>query len=337
MLIALGVLFGGALVAVAAFLAAAALQEYRRDRVPTLLYHRFLGADEYARARAEGEDLSYVTEAGAFAAQMEHLAASGYTTISLDQLLEFLERGADLPPRPIVITCDDGFESNYRHAFPVLKRLGMRATVFMTADRASENFARYARFDAPLTDEQLSELSRNGVAVESHGMTHRYLSDLPEAEARWELEETRARLARITGRPVRFFAVPSGAYSRTVRRLARQAGYEAVYCMKHGSNSRASDRFALRRLTVGKDFDLEDFKRLLTPAAACQLRIVNALNNGLRITLGSRRLDTLHDLLYKAGVRAWLRPERLKYVLFAGAAIAVAILAAIVVGVARGR
>jgi peptidoglycan/xylan/chitin deacetylase (PgdA/CDA1 family) len=200
MLAILGVLFGGAILATAAFLMAAALQEYRRDRVPTLLYHRFLDAESYARARAAGEDLSYVTEAGAFEAQMEHLAAAGYTTITLDQFLEFHQRGATLPPRPIVITCDDGFESNYRHAFPVWKRLGMRATIFMTPDRNSENFARFARFDTPLTDAQMVEMSRNGVAIESHGMTHRFLSDLPEDEARWELEEARVRLASSPSR-----------------------------------------------------------------------------------------------------------------------------------------
>lgn len=336
MLLTLGVLSCGTLLA-AAFLAVAAMEEYRRDRVPTLLYHRFLGGAEFSRARAEGENLSYVTEAGAFAAQMDYLASAGYTTIALGEFLASLLRGVSLPPRPIIITCDDGFESFYRHAYPVLKRLGMRATVFMTADRASENFARYARFDGPLTDAQLVEMSRNGIAIESHGMTHRYLSDLPEREARWELEEARARLERATGLPVRFFSVPSGAYNRKVRRLAREAGYEGVYCMKHGSNSRASDRFALRRLTVARDFGLEDFQRLLTPAAACELRMVNALHNGLRITLGSRRLDALHDFLSRTEVRAWLRPERLRYVFLAGAGIAAAILATIALVVLGGR
>jgi hypothetical protein len=121
-----------------------------------------------------------------------------------------------------------------------------------------------------------------------------------------------------------------------VRRLARGAGYEAVYCMKHGSNSRASDRFALRRLTVGKEFDLADFQRLLTPAAACQLRIVNAVHNALRVTIGSRRLEALHSLLYRTGIRAWLRPERLRYVLLAGALGAAAILAAILLALRGG-
>ena len=335
MLVALAALLLALLAAAAVWLASAAWQEFRRDRVPTLLYHRFLDAAAYARARAAGEDLSYVTEAGAFAAQMESLKSAGWTTITLDQFLAFLKDGAPLPPRPIVITCDDGFESNYRHAFPVWRRLGMSATIFMTADRASENFARFARFDAPLSDEQLVEMSRHGVAIESHGLTHRYLSDLPEPEVRRELEAARVRIERTTGRSVRFFAVPSGAYDRRVRRLARAAGYEGVYCMKHGSNSRASDRFALRRLTVGKEFDLEDFRRLLTPAAACQLRIVSALHNGLRITLGSRRLDALHARLNRLGVRRWLRPERLRVVLLVGAGLAAAVLAAIVLALRR--
>jgi hypothetical protein len=212
----------------------------------------------------------------------------------------------------------------------------MQATIFMTPDRASGNFARYARFDAPLTDAQLIEMSGQGVAIESHGMTHRYLSDLPEQAISWELEEARRTLAATTGRPIRFFAVPSGDYNRTVRRLTIRAGYEAVYCMRHGSNSRASDLYALRRLTVGKGFGIDDFRRLLTPAAACQLRLVNECHNLLRVTLGPRRLDALHDVLNRTGIRTWLRPGRLRVALILVAAVALLMLSALAFALFRG-
>ena len=291
------------------------LQEYRQDRVPALLYHRFLPKDRVDSGEIADSDPTYVTYDTTLVNQMEYLHREGYTTISLDEFLAYQDGIKPLPPKPIIITCDDGFASNFLYALPVWKKFGMRATIFVTPDKESENFKKYAALDSPLTHEQMRELSGCGISIESHGMTHRYLTELDSEVVKWELEESKRVLEGIVGKPVQFLAVPSGAYNRTVRQLAKEAGYKAVFCMPKGSNNASTDRYALRRVVVGREFTLEDFRRILTPATACQLRFASFLQNLLLKTLGPYGLDALRDFLNRTRLGSLFAPGRLKFFL----------------------
>lgn len=275
------------------------LQEYRRDRVPALVYHRFLPRAKVDNGEIVNHEPTYVSYDTAFAEQMAYLHREGYTTISLEDFVAFQEGNASLPAKPILLTFDDGFMSVYRYAFPILQRYRMTATVFVTPDPDSENFKKHATVDAPLTPEQMREMSAYGVAIESHGMTHQYLTEMEPTHASWELEESKRVLEGIVRKPVQFLAIPSGAYNRTVKRLAQAAGYSAVFGMLKGSNHAGSDRYALRRMVIARDFTLEDFRKVLHPAATCYLRLISFLQNLLLTLIGPRRLDALRHHLFR--------------------------------------
>jgi peptidoglycan/xylan/chitin deacetylase (PgdA/CDA1 family) len=275
------------------------LQEYRRDRVPALVYHRFLSKEKVDKGEIINQEPTYVSYDTAFAEQMAYLHREGYRTVSLDDFLTFQERKTSLPAKPIILTFDDGFMSVYRYAFPVLRRYRMKATVFVTPDPESENFKKHAAVDAPLTPEQMREMSDSGIAIESHGMTHRYLTEMDPELVRWELEESKRVLEGIVRKPVQFLAIPSGAYNGTVRQLAKEAGYKAVFGMQKGSNHARSDRYALRRMVIARDFTLEDYRRVLYPAATCYLRLISFLQNLLLSLLGPRRLDALRNRVFR--------------------------------------
>ena len=290
----------------------AIMQEYRADRVPALLYHRFLSKEKVEKGEIIDHDRTYTCYDTAFAEQMAYLHGAGYTSISLDDFVAFLDGKQSLPPKPILITCDDGFMSNYLHAFPILKKYQMKATIFVTPDPASENFKKYASLDVPLTHEQLREMTNSGVSIESHGMTHRYLTELEPEVVRWELQESKRVLATITQKPVHFLAIPSGAYNKTVKNLAKEADYKAVFCMLKGSNNARSDRFALRRVVIARDFTLEDFQKVLEPATACHLRLTSFVQNLLLRLLGPQGLDALRDRLYRTRLASLLISGQLK-------------------------
>jgi peptidoglycan/xylan/chitin deacetylase (PgdA/CDA1 family) len=275
------------------------LQEYRRDRVPALVYHRFLPREKVDAGEIANHEPTYVSYDTAFAEQMAYLHREGYVTIPLDDFVGFQKGKASLPAKPILLTFDDGFMSVYRYAFPILKRYGMKATVFVTPDPDSENFKKHAAVDSPLTPEQMREMSDYGIAIESHGMTHRYLTEMEPELARWELEESKRVLEGVVQKPVQFLAIPSGAYNRTVKRLAKEAGYRAVFGMMKGSNHTGSDRYALRRMVIARDFTLEDFRKVLQPAATCYLRLISFLQNLLLNLIGPRRLDALRNHLFR--------------------------------------
>lgn len=94
-------------------------QSYTAD-VPILMYHHLTG---------EIADDMNISPA-LFAQHLDALAAAGYTTVSLAQLRDYVERGAALPEKPIVITFDDGYRSNYEFAYPALATRGMKGTIF---------------------------------------------------------------------------------------------------------------------------------------------------------------------------------------------------------------
>jgi peptidoglycan/xylan/chitin deacetylase (PgdA/CDA1 family) len=303
----------GAVVSLVGYAVHALLQESRRDRVPVLLYHHF-ARKEASDDGSRRYDPVYYCYDTAFDEQMNYLQREGYTTISFDDFLDFQEGRKTLPLKPIMVTLDDGFMSNYLYAFPILKKYGMKATLFATVDPDSENFTKHAGVDSPLTPEQLKEMSDYGLSIESHSMTHRYLTDLEPETLRWELRESKAALERVLGKPVKFIAIPTGAYNRAVKQQVKAAGYRAAFCMRKGTNNRWSDRYALRRLVVARDFTISDFKRLLMPTTACSLRILSSLQDLLFNTvLGPSRTDALRNTLYRTRLASLFIHGQLRY------------------------
>jgi peptidoglycan/xylan/chitin deacetylase (PgdA/CDA1 family) len=314
LLLLVGIVVGAAALGGVGWVIYSLLQEYRKDRVPALLYHHFAPGKRDDPAAANVYDPVYFCYESAFDEQMNYLAREGYTTMTLGDFVACQKGKKRLPPKPIILTFDDGFASNYTYAFPILKKYGMTATIFMTVDREAGNFKKYGAVDAPLTDAQLREMSVNGIAIESHSMTHRYLSELEPEVIRWELAESRASLEKLLQKPVKFLAIPSGAYNSTVKRLVRETGYDAAFCMLKGSNNLGSDRYALRRLVIARDFTLDDFRRILQPGTGCYLRLTGSVQNALARVLGMGGLDALRNLLYRSRLGTCLIRGQLKYV-----------------------
>ncbi len=287
--------------------------ETRKDRVPALLYHHFMSSGDKEKDLSEYHPAYFCTDA-AFEEQMKYLVREGYHTISLDDFMAFQAGQESLPSKPIILTFDDGFATNYQYAFPILKKYGLTATIFVTLDPNCRNFQKWRKADRPLTYEEIQEMSDYGISIESHSMTHPYLSKLAPQSARWELEESKHRLEEILKKPIRYIAIPSGAYSGIVKHLIDQIGYKAAFCMLKGTNNKISDRLALRRLVIGRDFNLEDFRRVLQPAGAIHLRLAGSLQNTLLAVLGPGGLDALRDGLYGLGLGALLTRGQVKYV-----------------------
>jgi peptidoglycan/xylan/chitin deacetylase (PgdA/CDA1 family) len=275
------------------------LEEARKDRIPTLLYHRFLPWEKVRNGEIKDDEPVYTSYDMRFEEQMRYLYENGYHTISIAEYVEHVKNGGILPIKPVIITFDDGFESNYLYAFPQLRKYQQTATIFMTADKKSENFRKYDYVDKPLSNDQLIEMQTAGISIQSHSMTHVYLSELSEEAVRWELSESRKALETLLRSPIEFLAIPSGAYNGRIKRIAKETGYKAVYCMKKGSNNDGSDLFALRRMVIRRDFTIEDFKRSLEPFGAFQDRITGYAQGVLLKVLGPSHLWKFRSGIYK--------------------------------------
>lgn len=177
-----------------------------------------------------------------FDAQIAYLKDNGYTSITPDQIYGYLTGGEELPRRPILITFDDGYADNYENAYPILKKHGFQATIFV--------IVKYMDTPGYLTWEQAKEMSLEGISIQSHTVNHLPLSSLEQEEAAMELSDSRKIIEARTGQPVRYIAYPEGAYNKSIEELAEKAGYRGGFSIRCGVIDRASHIFRLERIPV---------------------------------------------------------------------------------------
>jgi peptidoglycan/xylan/chitin deacetylase (PgdA/CDA1 family) len=212
----------------------------RTVTVPILMYHR-VGP---ASPRQPAITRALTVAPADFAAEMHWLRGAGFHAITQRQLFLALERGAALPPQPVVITFDDGYRDVLWHAAPVLKALRMPATVYVITDRID------GRDPSFLTWPELRELESDGFEIGSHTVHHVELPYLSRMQAWNELAVSRRILERRLGRPVQWFAYPAGAVAPDVLPLVRKAGYVLAVTTRPGDVQSASDPLELHRYEV---------------------------------------------------------------------------------------
>lgn len=194
-----------------------------------------------------------------FAAHLTQLSDGGWQPVDVGAFLNGLADPEALPERAALITFDDGYRSVLEVALPWLERFGYPAVIFAPTDYVG----RTNLFDGdnepqePLCDwDDLRELLRHGVAVESHGASHRIFSELEPSERAAELERSKAALEAEVGRVVQLFAYPYGDDGDAAAQV-RAAGYGAAFVYGGGPISLpAKDVYRLERLAIGPDSDL---------------------------------------------------------------------------------
>ena len=213
--------------------------------VPILLYHKL--GDPPPRARVPGQYVS----AKLFRKHLAYLAEQGYGSVSLAHLAE-PER--TLPPKPIVITFDDGYHCLYRDAFPVLREHGFTATVFVVVEGiGGVNFWETAAGDVEepmLSAEQIREMQAAGIEFGSHTLTRPHLTALSPEEAAREIADSKGRLEELLGRDCPAFAYPYGDWSPEVRALVAEAGYRVACTTRRAAARAEDDRLALPRINI---------------------------------------------------------------------------------------
>lgn len=219
-------------------------------RVPILMYH-MVDTDVPAHDLIT---LHLTVMAPAFEAQLKLLRSAGYRPLSLDDVWAGLNGGTP-PARGAVLTFDDGYEDNYTIAFPLLRKYGWAGTFFVVTSTIGTR--------GHMTKAQLDEMSRAGMAIESHGQHHIDFSQLPVGAARTELSRSRQIIAGWSGKPVEFFAYPAGRFTPALGRLLGDLGYHAAVTEVPGFATSASRPFALERVRVDHDDSPASFARKL--------------------------------------------------------------------------
>jgi peptidoglycan/xylan/chitin deacetylase (PgdA/CDA1 family) len=207
-------------------------------RVPILMYHVI----NPPPAGAPFPGL-YVS-AGEFAAQMQALARAGYHAITQDQMWAYWKRGAALPEgKPIVVSFDNGYQSQYTNALPVLRRLGWvgNENIQLTGLPPSQG---------GLSRAQIKGLVAAGWELDTQGISHADLITLDAAQLAEQVAGSRRTIQQRYGVPVNWFCYPSGHYDATVIAAVKAAGFTGSTTVVPGWASPASDPYRLPRLRV---------------------------------------------------------------------------------------
>ena len=183
-------------------------------------------------------------QADEFAAQMRALKAAGWHAVTLNQLRANWARGVPLGPgKPLVLTFDNGYDSQYTNALPVLKQLGWVADENIQLSGLPPS-------EGGLTTTQVKGLIAAGWELDTQGISHADLITLDSAQLRYQIATARQILRSRYGVPVEWFCYPSGHYNSTVIDAVRAAGFVGSTTVEPGWASPRSDPYRLPRLRV---------------------------------------------------------------------------------------
>jgi peptidoglycan/xylan/chitin deacetylase (PgdA/CDA1 family) len=221
----------------------------------------------------------YIVSASDFRAQMQFLKDSGLSGMNVTTALDNVAHPG------VVITFDDGCETDLISAAPMIREFGFAGTFYVTVGFLDKR--------GYLSRTQLRQLSDLGMEIGSHSMTHSYLTDLSQEQVAREIADSKHELEQITGRSIQHFSCPGGRWDRRVRETARQSGYRSVTTSRVAANSRRSDPFALGRLAVMRETTLATFEKQSKGHGLWEPRLRHSASTVVEVILGNRIYDLL--------------------------------------------
>lgn len=232
-------------------------------RVPILAYHH-IGEPPPGCA-----DAATYLDPRRFARQIAFLRRFGYRAVAVADVARALLGHAPLPPRPVVLTFDDGWSDVHETAFALLRNAGFRATVFLVGealgrDEIAHPESRQRIAASVMSVEQIRELADAGWEIGAHSNSHRHLTRLSEAEARDDIGAGRRAVERVLGLRPEVFAYPYGDFHGGLARAVEGAGFVAACSTVPGRVHRPAERFFLRRVPIARGASLLRFAHAIS-------------------------------------------------------------------------
>jgi peptidoglycan/xylan/chitin deacetylase (PgdA/CDA1 family) len=179
-----------------------------------------------------------------FAAQMNALATAGYHAVTMDEMLANWRDGTPLPHgKAIVLSFDNGYQSQYTQALPVLRQLGWVGVENLQLSGLPPS-------QGGLSHLQVRGLLEAGWELDTQGFSHADLITLDPAELHYQVAVARTQIQRLYHVPASWFCYPSGHYNAAVVAAVKAAGYAGSTTVVPGWASRHSDPYRLPRLRV---------------------------------------------------------------------------------------
>ena len=238
---------GGAIFILVAIIFSVAFLLPEPDGFPILEYHQVTDAPLDPAFEV------YNVPPAEFSAQLDYLQAEGYTAITLENFVQAVRGYRPLPPKPIVLTFDDGYEDNYSTMLPILEAHQMTAVVFVITNELGR--------PGYLTFDELKDMQRRGIEIGSHTSDHLPLTTLDETTRLRQIRESKIFLEWGGLKPICSLSYPNGAFSPEIIEILRQEKYLAAVTGETGLNTLETNPYELYRVHIRRPrFGLLEFK-----------------------------------------------------------------------------
>jgi len=262
------------------------------SKLLSLMYHSiYMTDDEYRDISIE--DRPYALSCHEFERHLQWLVGSDFNVIDPNnKLLDLSDRMLN-----VLITFDDGHIGFYMYAYPLLLKYGFSAIFFITTDFIGDR-KEFCSWD------QLNEMSLNNMLIQSHGKTHKFISDLDDNETRNEFKVSKELIERNTGSSVWSISFPGGRYTSNSIQIGCEENYthfftsdENIQNLSVNLNSKIG-RFAIKNSTT-----VTDIKNFIDPPLSIFIKhkAISFIKVVLKRTLGNNGYHKLYKALNKSG------------------------------------
>ena len=233
----------------------------RAEKIPVLLYHHLVKESELTAAQSQNDSVMSVEQ---FSAQMKYLFDNKYYTASLYELELYIDGKMNLPERTVVITFDDGYRSNTKYAYPILKNYDFHASIFLITSLIGEkeNVIEHAGW---------SDLKKCGDVFSYHSHSHNLhklqrdgRSSLITSDSSAVVEDLLISKALLS---TSYLAYPYGQSNRTVKKATADAGFRMGFTTVADYAKRRMDPLDIPRFIITPNIDLETFEAICTGLA----------------------------------------------------------------------
>lgn len=205
-----------------------------KTNLPILMYHAL------SKSKVDNR---YTIEEREFLNQIEYMYENHFQTILAEEyLLSLRDRRVKIPHKSVMITFDDGSESDLTIALPILKRFNFKANYFVTTDWIGK--------PGYMNPSHIRTLKKEGMSVQSHSKTHQFLDVLKTSEIYFELAESKKKLEDILGADVSCLSFPGGRYNKEVITCGKQLKFAALFSSVPFSLKRFNDMFLVGRYSI---------------------------------------------------------------------------------------
>lgn len=210
--------------------------------VPVMVYHHVNNADPHRQDTVSPERFDW---------HMAYLKKHQFNVLPLSALVQIIKQGKPLPRKSVVITFDDGSEDNFQYAFPVLKKYGFPATIFVITDISNT--------EGYLSTAQMKEMLAQGIEIGSHTRRHAYLPGIVGKRLVEEIKGSKDWLEQELGVTITSFAYPSGGFTEEAKQLVQTSGYESACTTNRGYDRFNRDVYELKRVRFSDQDDRVDY------------------------------------------------------------------------------